>query len=356
MKKTSPYYQENKRSNSISSLWCWVILCILFFNQQHVFANAAQPGVWNAGGSVFTMLYPEDSLSFKKIQMVNEHIYIQLYKGYAVVKGEYVFKNTTDSTWQFKMGYPVNGIYRGGESKINQVHIDGLNQFKIKSGNNWLSLLEQPNPEYGKIQNLSENWKVWEMDFKPAEEKKVSVYFIVNTNDGLIRSGYSTNNYNAFIYLLESGSIWKQPIVSGHFYIQLMDGLKLDYVKGISDGFDFRYNKKYAIFAGSKSNFSPTPKDNLIITYYKRDKLFRFNKIPPRAAALFAAIDTFSLQPLDNLLFDSVELGNPYTVEDSLFSVLSIVIILFPVAIGLLVVWMLIWIIRKRIKAKEKML
>ncbi|PHK03737.1 hypothetical protein VF10_38295, partial [Nostoc linckia z13] len=100
-------------------LWCWSILL-----PQQTLANAAQPGIWNAGGKVFTMLYPEDSLSFKKVQMQQERIYIQLYKGFAVVKGTYIFKNTSNENLQFKMGYPVNGIYSGGETDLNQITLD----------------------------------------------------------------------------------------------------------------------------------------------------------------------------------------------------------------------------------------
>lgn len=105
------------------------LFLIVIATSQKLFANAAQPGIWNAGGTVFTMLYPEDSLTFKKVQMVEEKIYIQLYKGYAVVKGNYLFKNTTNEKLNFKMGYPVNGIYYGGEIDLNEVTLEQLEQF-----------------------------------------------------------------------------------------------------------------------------------------------------------------------------------------------------------------------------------
>src|SRR5690606_30316289 len=95
------------------------IFIITLVLPQNLFANASQPGIWNAGGTVFTMLYPEDSLTFKKIQMQEERIYIQLYRGYAVVKGIYLFRNTTQEALNFKMGYPVNCIYYGGHMELN---------------------------------------------------------------------------------------------------------------------------------------------------------------------------------------------------------------------------------------------
>lgn len=70
---------------------------------QKTFANAAQPGIWNAGGTVYTMLYPEDAITFKKVQMQQERIFIQLYKGFAVVKGPMFLKiqrmNIYNSKW-----------------------------------------------------------------------------------------------------------------------------------------------------------------------------------------------------------------------------------------------------------------
>lgn len=42
-------------------------------------SNVSQPGVYNSGGMAFTMLFPEDSLAYKKVQMQEEKIYMQLY-------------------------------------------------------------------------------------------------------------------------------------------------------------------------------------------------------------------------------------------------------------------------------------
>src|SRR5690606_30678231 len=115
---------------TIHKLLVTVLLLVAVTSSQKALANASQPGVWNAGGTVFTMLYPEDSLTFKKVQMQQERIYIQLYKGYAVVKGVYLFHNTTNEKLNFKMGYPVIGIYSGGDVDMNQVTLDSLSQLK----------------------------------------------------------------------------------------------------------------------------------------------------------------------------------------------------------------------------------
>src|SRR5690606_22426617 len=263
---------------TIHKLLAIAILLITIVSSQKVLANASQPGVWNAGGTVFTMLYPEDSLTFKKVQMQQERIYIQLYKGYAVVKGVYLFRNTTNEKLNFKMGYPINGVYYGGNVDLNQITLDSLNQFKIKAKNEWLPLLEQQNGDYGKISSFSDNWKVWEMAFAHEESQTVEVYFIVNTNNAGIQKGYNNERKNAFIYLLESGSVWHQPIEQGNFYVQLMDGLTTADINGISQSFGFRYNATHQLFAGTKTRFSPTPKDNLVVTYHEHNEHFVFDK------------------------------------------------------------------------------
>ena len=346
-----------------STLYRRSVLAVAFFlitivSSQKLFANAAQPGIWNAGGTVFTMLYPEDSLTFKKVQMVEEKIYIQLYKGYAVVKGNYLFKNTTNEKLNFKMGYPVNGIYSGGSVDLNQVQIDQLNQFKIKANEVWLPLVEQQNGEYGKINSFGDNWKVWQMDFLPDEKKTVQVYFIVSTNNGTVSKGYNRERKNAFIYLLESGSVWKNPIEKGSFYVQLMDGLTPENINGISQGFGFRYNETHKLYAGAKTNFSPTPKDNLVVTYYEHNEHFVFDKALVQTENLFSKIDEMSQLPLETIAYTDTKTGDPYEVESTFSGYLPMLLTLFviyaPFIIGFIVVVIIIWAIVKWRKIKRK--
>src|SRR5690606_35216447 len=223
----------------------FLLMAVIF--SQKAFANAAQPGIWNAGGTVFTMLYPEDSLTFKKVQMQEERIYIQLYKGYAVIKGTYLFRNTTQEPLRFKMGYPVNGIYYGGENDQNTVTLDSLSRFNIKVKGDWAPLLKEA---HSKLKNDSrnlvpfdDNWMIWQMAFAPGESQTVEVYFIVNTNEARVQKGYNIEQRNAFIYHVESGGVWYQPIEKGHFYVQLMNGLTRKNIKGISQGFGFHFNE-----------------------------------------------------------------------------------------------------------------
>lgn len=341
---------------------CTAFLLMAIVLHQKTFANAAQPGIWNAGGTVYTMLYPEDANTFKKVQMQQERIFIQLYKGFAVVKGTYVFKNTSNEYLQFKMGYPINGIYSGGANDLNQIILDSLSQFKIKANNRWLTLEEEKHPEINtnaqNINAFSENWKVWQMNFSPNEIQSVAVYFIVNTNEARIRKGYDIEKRNAFIYLLESGSVWKDKIEKGEFYVQLMNGLTPENVQGISEGFGFKFNSQYQIFAGQKTNFSPTPKDNLIINYSEFNENFSFENAIKQTKELFAKIDQMSQLSFVSLTYSTIKIGNPYevesTIEGALPGLLTLFVIFAPFIIGCIGIGIAIWVIIKWIRLKKK--
>jgi len=347
---------------TLHKILCTAFLLITITLAQKTFANAAQPGIWNAGGTIYTMLYPEDANTFKKIQMQQERIFIQLYKGFAVVKGTYVFKNTTNEHLQFKMGYPINGIYSGGENDLNQIILDSLSQFKIKANNKWLLLEKENHPEINtntqNINAFSDNWKVWQMQFAPNEIQKVAVYFIVNTNEARIRKGYDIEKRNAFIYLLESGNVWKKNIEKGEFYIQLMNGLTPENIQGISEGFGFKFNTQYQIFSGQKANFTPTPKDNLIINYSQFNENFSFENVIKQTNELFAKIDQMSQLSFESLTYSNIVLGNPYEVESTIGGALPGLITLFvifaPFLIGVIGIGIAVWVIIKWIRLKKK--
>lgn len=325
-------------TNYFKFLRNFLVFTGVIFSTQILKANAAQPGIWSAGGNTFTMLYPEDSASFKKVQMQREQIFIQLYKGFAVVKGVYYFKNHSNEKLSFKMGYPVNGIFSGGEKKLNQINIDSLSAFKIYANQIAIPILRQPQEEdLGNFQSFSENWHVWNMEFEPQQTKKVDVFFIVPTNNGSVSKGYNKEHYNAFLYLLESGSVWKNPIEKGNFYIQLMDGLSAKDIHGLSDSFHFQYSEADRIFSGFKLDFVPTPNDNLVVTYFERMEVFDFAKIVSNQKQYENSMEHFSQKDLSKLNYAKFEAKNPYEISSSFLSYL-------PMAMTF-VVFVLPWII-----------
>ncbi|MCO6175438.1 hypothetical protein NHF50_10325 [Flavobacterium sp. NRK F10] len=315
-------------------------------------SNVSQPGIYNAGGTAFSMLFPQDSLTYKKVQMQEESIYIQLYKGFAVVKGTYKMVNNSNEKLHFTMGYPINGIYNGGEADLNQVQLDSLYKFKIKASGNELPINEMLIGDSGNATVFkNENWFTWFVAFSPKEIKEIEVYFLVNTNEGGITKGYTQKQKNAFIYLLESGSVWKQPIEKGKFIVELKDGLKISDIAGISSHFNFQVNQDETILIGAKTDFSPIPKDNLIVTYGEKIPNFNFQYFLDQSEDLFNQIDVFSQQTEFRTTKPFIS-KNPYEIEPDFWSFLPVVALILafitPFAFGVFGIYFVIKSIKKK--------
>ncbi|MFK8061043.1 MAG: hypothetical protein AB8B78_13255 [Polaribacter sp.] len=272
-------------------------------------SNSAQPGVWNAGGSgSFTLLYPEDTIAYKKIQMKSENIFMQLHKGFATVKGDYYFKNTATDTLKIKVGYPVNNVFENVDfhHQVNEVRVDGLYKIKGLVNDKNTTLYEKPNTE-------NDNWYVWEVIFPPNKITKFTVYFLVNTNNAKILEGYNSDKKNAFIYLIETGSLWKSPIEKGNFYTQLMNDISVDAIKTSSPNSLF-FDKENATLKFSLSNYGKKPDPNFVITYSETLKKFDFKGITKKSDSYFKEIDVFSKTDFTTSTFEPINLPDAYKV------------------------------------------
>ena len=281
----------------------------IFIFSVFLISNSAQPGVWNAGGSgSFTLLYPEDTIAYKKIQMKSEDIYMQLYNGFATVKGNYYFKNTSTDTLKIKVGYPVNNVFENVEfhHKVNEVRVDGL--YKIKGFTDDIEA-----PIYKKPNSENDNWYVWEIVFPPNEITKFTVYFLVNTNNAKIVEGYESDKKNAFIYLIETGSIWKSPIENGNFYTQLKDEISINNVKASSPS-SLLFDKNNSTLKFTLSDYGKKPDPNFVITYGKTLKNFNFKEITKKSNHYFKMIDDFSEQKASKYNFTKIDLPDAFVV------------------------------------------
>lgn len=315
-----------------------------------VFSDSAQPGVWGAGGTGgFRLLYTEDSLAYKKIQMKKEFVSIQLYKGYAVVKGEYWMYNATNDTFQIRTGYPLNSDYEldQGLPMHADVLFDSLSQLRVFVDSQSAKIISSPpvptlinksiRNGWGNV-----NWYVWVTKFKPRGYTKIDVYFIVNTNHTQVTGGgYERDDYNGFIYILESGATWKQPIEQGTILIQLMDNIDITDIHGIKPPAIFTYNKKNNFLKYSFSNLRPTPDNNIILTYCHDKNNLDFRSIAKNAQTYFQSIDKLSQKQLDGLSFSPYSFNSPNHISslrlNPLFVMLVGVIIIFTIFILLLI-------------------
>lgn len=328
---------------------------IITFGTLFLLSNSAQPGIWNAGGSgSFQLLFPEDSIAYKKIQMQSEQVYMQWYKGFAVIKGVYHFNNTTNDTLRIKVGYPINYVFKniGYKGFKNQVAVDDLYKIKGQVNNQELQLINEKKDTYI-------NWYVWEVTYPPKKMTTFTVHFLVKTNDATLTRGYNHEDKNAFIYLIETGSLWKSPIEHGEFYMQLKNEYDIEKLKGASPSKLF-YNKNDRIIKFSMENYGRFPDDNFVLTYPETLENFNFEKIAQKSDAYFKAIDAFSQQNLEERAYEKLQLLTPYEIEDGdswgdFFSILFVfTLVWLPIILVGLVAFMTVFMIYKYFKKKKK--
>lgn len=280
-------------------------LLILAFHFS-ISANIAQPGMWQAGGmGNYALMFPQDSLAFQKIQMKKERVSILLHKGFAVVKGEYWMHNNTDQTITIKTGYPINGFAEGDNSTLVQAIFDELHGLKI--------LIDGKNTPLIKEQKMGD-WYVWNNTFPKNTTTKVEVYFLMDTNQARVRKGYEVDYSNGFVYLLETGAVWKQPIVEGEIRIQTSDDLKLENLKGVFPSDFFEENGTHQTLKGHFTNLSPTEKNNIIIRYGQQIKNFDFEKIVNQRDKYFTEADKLSQINFENTNFNKSIFPSPFNI------------------------------------------
>jgi hypothetical protein len=324
------------------------------------FANTAQPGIRAAGGTgSFTLLFPEDSLSYKKVQMRKELVSIQLYKGFAVVKGEYWMYNDTEEVISMKTGYPISAQYtssKNNASDLTEIFFDKLFKLKVIVDNqpvNYQKLeFETSDPKiYPVVYNEKPKWYIWTTNFNPGETK-IEVYFIINTNDSKVSRGYSKESSNGFIYVLETGASWKPPIGAGKIRVQLMEGLTKKDIKGVSPGSIFNDHEAENFLEYSFENLVPDHEDNVVITYSKRVENFNFENITSQSSVYFKEVDSFSMITTDNSTNNLVDFDSPFDISNSgniaVNLVMYFIVYGMPIIVGLIIILIIARIIKRR--------
>lgn len=332
------------------------IALLFLINAGKIFANAAQPGIWNAGGmGNFSLLFPDDSLSYKKIQMTDELVSILLFKGYAVVKGEYRMYNETKDTITIRTGYPLNTNFNSETkgSYRNEIRFDSLYGLKVIVNSHPVQFVSVPSDgkkEYSK----NDNWYVWNNTFPPGDTTLITVYFIVNTNDNIVRKGYTKDHYNGFIYVLETGATWKQPILNGELRIKMEDELNTEDIKGVRPDTVFMVNEK--IMQYKFWNISPAYNDNIIITYSEKAEGLDFENILSGREMLFKKADDFSKIQIDEGKLAWKKFGSPYETDsaDWLSAIFILSVIGIPVLIIIVLAAVIVYIIVRLYKKSKK--
>ena len=313
-------------------------------------ANIAQPGVWSSGGTgTFSLLYPEDSTAYKKIQMKQELVLVQLYRGFATVKGTYWMYNNEKQPVTLKVGYPMSGDFEADEGIKMIVHFDSLYKISAKI-----------NGQLTSISSTQANWYVWQTTFAPQAVTKIEVYFLVNTNDSELIKGYDHLNNPIFTYVLQTGSIWKNPIEQGAILVHFNDGLKLSDLKGAQPDTALLSNIDKNLLLYRFSNLVPSLNNNLCLVYSEKNENFDFKSIIARADDYFNDLDAlptkwgFSLADfpeswLNSTPFEKAEVVSYQKMSSGIPTSWQIGFGVI-VVVGLLIMGLVIWLVVKLVR------
>ena len=336
---------------------CLLPFIFSLFISLPVFPNAAMPGIWTAGtGTSFYPLFKTDSLYCQAIQMKSELIKVQLFPSYAIVEGDYIMVNESDSNITMHVGYPLNGTYNQqvvsyvtvSELKFLQLLMNDslINSFQRVNVNEFANPLIDEKP-YSNIKD----WYIWNCTFKPGINH-IKVFYTVSTDDALIRKGYSTKQGNAFTYVFESGNAWKGVIEKGEVFIQLKGGLNSSDLSGLLPN-TFLSNDSILHF--EFANLEPLPENNLVIWYSKIKSQLTLDSSKMDLQSWYESIDQWNTDSVDKSGLKPVSKNDfsASTVENTFSEIFIVAIIIVPLVLGVVVIILLINFFRKR-AAKRK--
>ena len=282
-------------------------LALIFFLFSTASAQTDLPGILNAGvvGQLYPLL-PADSIHFGKVKMQKELILVNLYPGFAVVKAEYRFMNTTDESIRMMIGFPVQGHYP--QRIVENVHFADLFNFRAVSNSLPVKTIRvkdtviiQPAgiPAPGTASSVITTWEAWEQDFPSRNQTIITVYFITQHNLSRYIKGKESRDGNAFGFMLEAGNAWGGNIGIGQVLIKLNEKLTLLNVYGILPDKQLvgdMQHLQYSFF-DQKSNLEK----NLLVWYEGAPPDYKFDKkVLPSTDTLYQIMDNFPLSEFNN--------------------------------------------------------
>lgn len=329
-----------------------VLLLAALFAIVQVFGNAAMPGLWQTGhGGRFIPLFKDDSLHFGKIQMQKELVLIDLFPGFAAVKGEYWMYNTTDQPITLRVGYPINGRYDA--ALVENVMFNDLHQLRAKINGQGVRILKAADYDSLELNDPTEaeNWYFFTCVFPSKQLTKISVYFLTNNSEAKLGRGYGRDKGNAFAYILETGRAWAGKIEKGEVLIRLNKGLSLDYFRGVYPVNTLVGDDHHLKFAFT--NLEPDSSDNILLWYTPdMPKGFNFQSVSNAATEYYRQLDIFPVAEFARNDFKKIT-KDDFEPHDSGLTWLWVVligIVVMAVAVLAGVIYLVVRLVRKRRK------
>lgn len=270
------------------------------------FGNAAMPGVWQGGATArFVPMFSSDSAALQHVSMQREQILVDLYPGYAVVKGTYWMRNTSSKPIDMLVGYPLEG--KVNAPLVSNIVLGFPEAFKVlvngvvtptAHNESELHLIASPEQQQAIMQVDAKDWIIWRTQFAADTITTLTVYFVVDCSHARLRKGYSIQKGHAFAYVLESGRAWAGSIDTGNIWMRLRGGLKQKHIDGLLP--ENAWQGSDTLMAWNFSNLEPNENSNLLVWYNAgKDSIDFNNQVLGNATALYAQMDVFSMGAFD---------------------------------------------------------
>jgi hypothetical protein len=333
-----------------------ILLCSLFITAP-CYSNAAMPGMWSAGhGGRFIPLFKADSIHLGKIQMQRELVLINLYPGFAAVKGEYRMMNTTDQPITIRVGYPINGKYNA--ALVDNVMFRDLYNIRALVNDqpaNVVKAAEGYDSVYKVIDEMQvDNWYYFTCTFAPKQLTKITVYFLTDNSEAQLSRGYSRDKGNAFAYILETGRAWAGKIERGQVLIRLNEGLSLKDFRGVYPLNTLSGDDTHLRFAFT--NLEPDSSNNILLWYHsgKHDD-FKFETISTNAEKYFTTLDAFPVNEFEGPGLKKIDKDDFEPHDKAMQWLLWIVIGLLVLGVGVLifVIYLIIRLVKRKKRQKQ---
>lgn len=271
-------------------------------------ANIGQPGLWKAGGGI-SLLIPDDSLASKYIKMTSERVDMFVFTGFGIVNGQYTLTNTTDASISFRIGYPVNALWRGeaGDEPFGySFRIDSLAGFEVSIDGS-TEVLYPEIVQFDTEMIDAERWFVWEMQFGPGQTRNIHVTYTTPTASSKVTNFRGQRKASGLMYVFESGAAWKGVIEKAELFVHFSDGLTTEDVIGVRPCDQLRWLKEEDVLYFNKSNWEPQPGENFYLLYQSRKhKYYSYQEANQDKDQLYPAVQKKSrefLQVVENSRF-----------------------------------------------------
>lgn len=311
------------------------------------YSNVSMPGYWNVGTA--RNLSPISKNADISIQMKSELIKVAIYRGFAVVKGEYIMYNHSSKNINLELGYPENGLFLNKE--VQNVIFNDLDNLKV--------FINDAEIKTNKIKNDSStnnkvrSWYVWKNNFLAKKETKIVVYYLLDTHYAKIKKGYSSGDGDAFAYIIESGKVWKNNIEKGLVYISLQDNLTEKDIIGFLPFDRLKYSNSDNAIIYSFTDLKPDKENNIIIRYQASPDSFNFDKIKRESQDYYNFLD--QIIPNQNMSDYKIMEKKDFSVADySTYFLLAFLAILIFLTIFLInILRLLIRLFKRNIKKQN---